>query len=190
MSLSVSVYGEPGTGKSVVAASIAVQTMDLGLPCVIISLGRPGSARQLLNQMLALGMPPFARILRRQLTVCELSSPTSARLTDIVQSHLSRDASILVEDIHQVTDVKTETVEKQVHDLARSAGATSIVVGMRNKGRAKSLADVRIDLTRGAVEVERGMWDALMTIKTASGRTAFLVKVGDKSLEFDKRMLP
>jgi nucleoside-triphosphatase THEP1 len=177
---SISIHGEPGTGKSILAAKLTHQLLRANRLCAAIVLGAQGNAGQLLNQMLALHLPPFVYIFEKQLVVTQAVQVDRQQLLKWVEDNVSREKVILVDNIDKVeSDVKG--LEEVVHSLATKAGAISIVVSSYPPSCPID-ANIRIELTRQSIEIERGRWDAVLRFRWRDADKDFLLKISDSSL--------
>lgn len=182
--LTISVHGEHGTGKSLIGATLAYVIAEASRSLVTFSLAGRGATQQLLNQMVALGIPPYEILLSGRMTAADVFGATESNLRSLLDSYLTDDTVILLEDLHLVRGNAAD-IERHLLEAAVAAGAHMVVVSAVSPSTDDRRAEIDIDLTLDALQVETGAWDAVMRVRTESRWPDRLVRIGDRALEFD-----
>ena len=80
----ISVHGQPGTGKSLLAAQVALLFLDSGRSVDVLLLGQPGDAGRFLNQTMGVGMDLYSHLRTSALQLQEIGKAPTFRDTGLV----------------------------------------------------------------------------------------------------------
>lgn len=181
---SCSVHGESGTGRSVLAAYIAFSLQALGTESALMVIGPPASARQLLNQMAAVSLPPFEPIFRRRLRILQSDALAVDTICEWIERHRStRRSALVVDNFHLAAGADNES-EARIHKVASLKGISSVVV--TSNPPLCPQVDVRIELTRHAVDVETGQWDAVFRLRVRTLDERYRFRIGNDGLSAER----
>lgn len=172
----VSIRGEPGTGKSLLMAQLLATELGLGRSASVHHIGQAGEGQQFLNQSMGIHIDLYRFLQTRSLRLFEL---LPLRIEELI-SHLSEsaDPDICVLDSADRVVGDLNDVELVIASVLREAGRTSVIVSRRKDTDVRPEATVQIDMVRTGQDVVRAAADAILIVRRGEQEVRRALRVG------------
>jgi Torsin len=178
----ISIHGDSGTGKSLIAAQIALTSLRAGRSVNVLLLGRGGQAAQFLNQTMGIGLDLYSYLRIMRLRLFEESSLSYHDLTRRLLAAPIADL-FLIDRVEMVVDAPVADVESGLAWLLLTLGSSSILVTNSDVGKERSFCDTQIDLRRTGRDVERAHADSIMDVNIGTTSIKRCLRVAATGLE-------
>jgi PhoH-like protein len=178
----ISIHGDSGTGKSLIAAQLAVSYLRVGKSVNVLLLGRGGQAAQFLNQTMGIGLDLYSHLRTSRLWLFEESPlPYHELIHRVLVAPVSD--LFLIDRVEMVLNAPVADVEPGLAWLLLTLGSSSILVTNSDVGKERSFSDVQIDLSRTGRDVERAHADSIMYVHIGTTSITRCLRVAATGLE-------
>lgn len=181
----ISIHGDSGTGKSLIAAQVALSFLRRGSTVNAFLLGNGGQVSQFLNQTMGIGLDPYCYIRATSLRLFEEPPLRFKQLAYRLLTAASADL-FLIDRLDLVLHAHSAEVEPALAWLLLSSGRSSILVTSSDVGIERTFADVQIDLSRTGRDVERAHADSIMDVRIGTVKITRSLRVAATGLELWK----
>ncbi|SRR6266536_260256 len=178
----VSVHGESGTGKSIVAAQTASMNLRLGRTVNVFLLGQTAQVSQFLNQTMGIGLDLYRHLRTNALRLFQREPLSFGQLTLAMLAAPQSDL-VVVDHVEHVLGTRVADAERALAWIMKSRQRSSLFLAGIEVGTERAWAHVQMDLTRAGRDVELAHADSIVDIRIGSRKFTRSLRVASTGLE-------
>jgi len=178
----VSIHGVPGTGRTLVAAQVALGALTPGATMALILTGSPEEVPLFLNKTTGIGLNLYSYLRTGSIKIYQYRQLHLHQLIRLTRALALHDL-ILFDSISSVIAPERTHVEPIVAWAASLSGVSFIASSAEPPGKDRSFAQVQIDLSRSGRDVQSARADAIMTIRREAISSRYSMRVAGRGLQ-------